>query len=91
MPYIKPDKYNDVRATGLEYANNSGELNYQFTMLAIEYLEQHGLSYSTCNDISGALTECLAEFRRRVVAPYEDKKIAENGDVYPRKFTNASE
>jgi hypothetical protein len=29
------------------------------------------------------LTDAAAEFYRRVVAPYEDAKRAENGDVYP--------
>jgi hypothetical protein len=35
------------------------------------------------NDVVGALDGAKAEFQRRVVAPYEDKKIRENGDVYP--------
>lgn len=32
--------------------------------------------------VIGALEFALSEFKRRVVAPYEDGKIAENGDVY---------
>jgi hypothetical protein len=43
---------------------------------------QKGQSYQTFNDISGAMTEALAEFRRRIIVPYEDRKIKENGDVY---------
>jgi hypothetical protein len=31
----------------------------------------------------GALEQAKDEFRRRVVHPYEDLKIKENGDVYP--------
>ena len=42
------------------------------------------MSYKTCNDITGALINCEHEFYRRVVAPYEDKKIIENGDVYEK-------
>jgi hypothetical protein len=34
------------------------------------------------NDVVGALEGAKAEFQRIVVAPYEDKKMAENGDVY---------
>ncbi len=35
------------------------------------------------NDISGAATEALAEFRRRVICAYEASMIVQNGDVYP--------
>ena len=41
-----------------------------------------GNSYATINDIIGALEGAKMEFYRRVVAPYEDEKIKENGDVY---------
>lgn len=34
-------------------------------------------------EIGGAIECAKLEFYRRVAAPYEDKKIAENGDVYP--------
>jgi hypothetical protein len=62
--------------------DSSGELNYAFTELAKLYMNQHGLSYQTINDIVGALEGAKAEFYRRVAVPYEDKKIEENGDVY---------
>ena len=57
------------------------------TMEVIRYLKFHGLSYQTCNDIVGALDNCKDEFRRRVQHPYEDGKIEENGDCYPREVT----
>jgi len=60
-----------------------GELNYQLTMVVRAYLKHHGLRYATINDILGALEGAKAEFYRRVAAPYEDSKIAENGDIYP--------
>lgn len=31
----------------------------------------------------GTIICAILEFYRRIVAPYEDKKIKENGDVYP--------
>ena len=46
------------------------------------YLEAKGESYKTINDIVGALEGAKAEFQRRIVAPYEDKKRQINGDVY---------
>ena len=59
-----------------------GELNYMITIQCREYLERHGLKYQTVNDILGALEGAKLEFYRRVAAPYEDKKIKENGDCY---------
>jgi hypothetical protein len=61
---------------------NAGELNYIITRLLRLYVEHRGESYQTFNDIMGALEGAKAEFYRRVVAPYEDVKIQENGDVY---------
>ena len=66
---------------------NAGDLNRAFTELAIEYLRVNGLRYQTINDVVGALVGAKDEFNRRVVAPYEDDCIKENGDVYPEGFT----
>lgn len=66
-----------------EFAETPGELNYLLTQMILKYVSAKGLSYQTINDISGAMTEALAEFRRRVTQVYEDRKIRENGDVYP--------
>lgn len=86
MPYIREvdglgRRRRVVLAKTLATAEDAGELNYQLTMVMLRYLEGHGLSYKTLNDISGAMTEALAEFRRRVIVPYEETKIAENGDL----------
>lgn len=80
MPYIKEeDRYRlDVEP----HPTNGGELNYLFTMLALNYFEENGGRYQQINDIVGALEGAKLEFYRRVAAPYEDKKIEENGDVY---------
>ena len=89
MPYIKKKDRESFEigpegaTNGIYFgAKNTGELNYCFTKLLLDYLETKGLSYSTCNDIIGALEACKQEFYRRVVVPYEDKKIKENGDCY---------
>ena len=52
------------------------------TELLISYMETNGLNYATINDIVGACEGAKMEFYRRVAVPYEDIKIAENGDVY---------
>jgi hypothetical protein len=40
------------------------------------------LSYRILNNAVGAAESAKTEFQRRIVGPYEDSKIAENGDVY---------
>lgn len=79
MPYIK--EYDRDRAENIP--DNPGELNFAITKLCIEYMTRFGLKYANINDVMGALEGAKAEFYRRVAAPYEDKKIFENGDVYP--------
>ena len=65
-----------------EVPKDSGELNYLITLLIQDYLEYKNESYQTYNDIIGALEGAKLELYRRKIAPYEDKKIKENGDVY---------
>lgn len=61
---------------------SNGELNYVITSVVLEYIRQHGTSYNTLSDVIKALECAKLEFYRRIVASYEDKKIAQNGDVY---------
>ncbi len=82
MPYIKKAA-RVALLEGKRGAETAGELNYQFTVLAIQYLNQHGRGYQTMNDIVGAFDNAKDEFRRREQHPYEDQKILDNGDVYP--------
>lgn len=86
MPYIKQDVRKQFRDEANLGENPStvtpGELNYEITRKLTKYIEFNGLSYQTINDIIGALEGAKLEFYRRVVAPYEDTKIVENGDVY---------
>jgi hypothetical protein len=59
-----------------------GELNYQLSQAIDQYLVARNVSYRTLNDVIGVL-ECLKlELYRRIAAPYEDRKIEENGDVF---------
>jgi len=82
MPYIKKERRRKLRWKYEHRIKTSGELNYLLTRLSTEYLEQRGESYKTISDIVGALECAKTEFYRRVVVPYEEKKIKENGDVY---------
>jgi len=84
MPYIHKkwrqqfDKY--LKAVG-PHIVQPGDLNYCITVLIHEYIKSHGQSYSIMNDCIGVLDAAKAEFYRKIVAPYEDTKIEENGDI----------
>lgn len=84
MPYIHQSRRALLRQSADVEPNSAGELNYQITMLLLSYWRIEGVpqNYQTINDIIGAVESAKAEFQRRVVAPYEDRKIKENGDVY---------
>jgi len=45
-------------------------------------LKATGISYDNLSDITGVLNDVKTEFERKVVAPYEDEKITENGKIY---------
>lgn len=81
MPYIAKNRRTDVESISELPACSSGELNYQITCLFIRYIEANGESYSSFNDCVGAATLAVAEFQRRVIAPYEDKRAEQNGDI----------
>lgn len=80
MPYLtQKDKISLEKIGG--GAVSAGELNYSLTQICLNYLGDSP-RYQRYNEIVGALECCKLEFYRRAVAPYEDKKIKENGDVY---------
>ncbi len=83
MPYIK-DKRALVDPTehGAFGPSNAGELNFAVTRLCDEYISNHGLSYASINECVGVLECAKLELYRRVAVGYENKKIADNGDVY---------
>lgn len=51
------------------------------TKFCLIYLERHGRSYNTLSDVVKAMECAKLEFVRRHLAPYEDSKILQNGDV----------
>lgn len=84
MPYIDPSKRRSFRQAYLlgQTIGDPGELNYVVTQLILAYLGPYP-HYSNFNDIMGVLECAKQELYRRMIAPYEDEKIEENGDVYP--------
>jgi len=80
MPYIPTSQKLKVKEGKI---TNAGELNYAIHQLISNYLENSNHNYQACNDVMGVLSCVSSEFYRRIVAPYEDKKIVQNGDVEP--------
>jgi len=90
MPYIKKEdriKYENVLnslRTIFEYHDEIevGEFNYLVSSAISQLLKDKGLNYKNCNGVIGSLECVKLELYRKVIAPYEDEKITENGDVY---------
>ena len=82
MPYIKqvdrPDK-NDVYEMMIS-ANvvANGDLNYILFKFCKYQVKP---SYNNYKNFCGELRQCATEIERKILAPYEDQKIKENGDV----------
>jgi hypothetical protein len=82
MPYVK--KIDRARLDAGGEPTNTGELNYVITRQLDAYLARKGVRYANLNEVVGVLECAKLEIYRRIVAIYEDRKIAdpENGDVY---------
>jgi len=84
MPYIRKaerinfDKHlNEVGP----YTTSKGDLNYCVTQLALHYIKSHGKSYTNISEAASALVDAADEIKRRLLGPYENQKIEENGDL----------
>jgi hypothetical protein len=81
MPYIKQWQRDEMGGTDRQHWT-PGELNYAITKLLIDFIGPDR-RYEKFNAAVGALESAKLEFYRRMVVPYEDGKIEDNGDVYP--------
>ncbi len=87
MPYIKADQrpaidelvkplIDHLKSIPLE--DQDGSLNYAVTKIIKNVYPQ---KYFHFNRALGVLTAIIQELYRKIVGPYEDTKIKENGDV----------
>ena len=82
MPYIPQEnresmneiielmKHHNVQA--------NGDLNYILFKFCKDCVKP---SYNNYKNFCGELRQCATEIERRLLGPYEDTKIVENGDV----------
>lgn len=87
MPYIKPDDRPPIdellqplidHIKTLPLDQQDGAFNYAVTRALKQLYKPKYFNY---NRAMGVLSCIQAEWYRRDIAPYEDEKIAENGDV----------
>lgn len=65
-----------------------GELTYSLQQIICAYVDDQALRYQQIAEVLGALEGCKLDFIERIVLPYEQKKLAENGDVWPASLTD---
>ncbi len=90
MPYIDAEsrcKFEEDLKNLSQNIMSVGEMNYCITILIAKFLEditevEGKVSYHHYNQLIGVLECAKLELYRRLVAPYEDIKITDNGDVY---------
>lgn len=95
MPYIKPadrPRYDPLIAQLIQRLNANtlnapdgdvvdvGHLNYVISTVVWTLFKQKP-SYRHASDLIATLEAVKLEFYRRAVVPYENRKIAENGDL----------
>ena len=84
MPYI-PEKRRNVFDPLLEQLSREvqtqGELNYCIYKLSRLTAQRMGYSYDNLSMCSSAMEHAKLEWYRKVLAPYEDEKIREHGDI----------
>ena len=83
-PYIKPkhrERFDDLIDQITAEIRNEGEVNYVISTIIADILASSPYSYRNLNSMIGVLECAKLELYRRAVAPYEDLKINDNGDL----------
>lgn len=90
MPYVSDSRKSTI---AIPHVSSDGDLNYVITRMAEERLWQRleydwdNVNYEDIAAVYGTLQAAAAEYYRRVVVPYEERKMAENGDVFTAPWT----
>lgn len=86
MPYIKQEdrtvQMNDAINILVDEIGSKGDLNYVICQLTSKIiLKTGGIGYTNTSNWIDAVHGAERELTRRLLNPYEDEKIIENGDV----------
>jgi len=84
MPYIPQEDRDLIYLAAYELLDEittPGEFAYALTLLLNRYVGKQA-DFTSLSEGIGVYESVKLEFYRRRMAPYEDIKCAENGDVY---------
>jgi len=84
MPYIKKKdrkKFNASIDELIELIQEKGELNYVICEIVSGLLLKYSIGYERISEWIDAVDGAENELRRRILDPYEELKIIENGDL----------
>lgn len=84
MPYIEDKDKLEMSvaiADMVMWIHTKGDLNYAICEIVGRLILENNLSYTKMSEWIDAVHDAEAELRRRLLDPYEDIKIFENGDV----------
>lgn len=84
MPYIKKkdrEKFKVPIAELIELIQEKGELNYVTCEIVSGLILKYSIGYERISEWIDAVDGAENELRRRILDPYEELKIIENGDV----------
>jgi len=83
MPYIEQSKRGLLEGIVKLMADRNvkadGDLNYVLFAYCKRFVPR---SYNNLKNFCGELRQCATEIERRILGPYEDEKIKENGDIF---------
>lgn len=82
MPYLSDKDRKHGLIAGTILPDCAGDINFIIADTVDVFLTHKGMSYASLNEAIGAIECAKLEVYRRLAAPYEDIKIAENGDVF---------
>ena len=81
MPYIKKEDRDEIDL-GFRTAETVGELTYVLYSTCLDYMHQYpDAGFTVRSELLAALEATKFELYRKHLAPYEDVKQQENGDV----------
>ena len=87
MPYIVKERRDEINPLLIELIKElrkeettAGDINYAISQIIWKTYDASP-GYARANSLMGVLQGVQSEFYRRKVAPYEDEKIEENGDI----------
>lgn len=82
MPYIKQEDRAVMNMVVKTMADADVRANGDLNYILYAFCKRHiSPSYNEYKNFCGELRQCATEIERRLLGPYEDTKIEENGDV----------